>query len=101
MSKVIYTEELKEHILSEHEAGISVQELARRYEPSATTIQNWIRQAKAASSETLPSEGKAAEIRRLQRRIEQLEQENAFLKKATAWFSADDSGAAGGTKPTN
>ena len=27
MSKVIYTEELKEHILSENEAGISVREL--------------------------------------------------------------------------
>ena len=30
MSKVIYTEELKKRILSEHEAGISVRELSRR-----------------------------------------------------------------------
>ena len=37
MSQGNYSEEIKEHILSEHEAGVSVRELARRYEPSATT----------------------------------------------------------------
>ena len=82
MSKVIYTEELKEHILSENEAGISVRELARRYEPSATTIQNWKRQAKLKASRSEPAAGSEAELRRCQRRIEELEQENAFLKKA-------------------
>ena len=33
MSQGNYSEEIKEHILSEHEAGVSVRELARRYEP--------------------------------------------------------------------
>ena len=38
MSQGNYAEEFKEHILSEHEAGVSVRELARRYEPSAPTF---------------------------------------------------------------
>ena len=53
MSQGNYGEEFKEHILSEHEAGVSVRELARRY-ASATTIQNWKRQAKAKASESEP-----------------------------------------------
>ncbi len=39
MSKVNYTEELKANFLAEHAVGISVRELARRYEPSAITVQ--------------------------------------------------------------
>ena len=89
MSQGNYSEEIKEHILSEHEAGVSVRELARRYEPSATTIQNWKRQAKAKASESEPGESEVAQLRRLQRRNQELEQENAFLKKAAAWFAAD------------
>ncbi len=54
---MIYSAELKAHILAEHEAGLSVRELAHRYEPSATAIQNWKRQAKTALSEPEPSEG--------------------------------------------
>ncbi len=101
MSKVIYPEELKEHILSEHEAGISVRELARRYEPSATTIQNWKRQVKLKASQPGVGTGSEAELRRCKRRIEQLEQENAFLKKAAAWFAADGVTNSGGTRRTN
>ena len=96
---MIYSEELKAHILAEHEAGISVRELARRYEPSATTIQNWKRQAKAATREPRRAEGEATKVRSLQRRVRQLEQENAFLKKAAAWFAADGA-TAGGSRRT-
>ncbi len=101
MSQGNYSEEFKEHILSEHEAGVSVRELARRYEPSATTIQNWKRQAKAKASESEPGESEVSQLRRLQRRNQELEQENAFLKKAAAWFAADSGGHRGGTGRTN
>ena len=77
MSQGNYAEEFKEHILSEHEAGVSVRELARRYEPSATTIQNWKRQAKAKASESEPGESEVSQLRRIQRRNQELEQENA------------------------
>ena len=62
--------------------GYRVRELARRYEPSATTIQNWKRQAKAKASESEPGESEVSQLRRLQRRNQELEQENAFLKKS-------------------
>ena len=101
MSQGNYSEEIKEHILSEHEAGVSVRELARRYEPSATTIQNWKRQAKAKASESEPGESEVSQLRRLQRRNQELEQENAFFKKATAWFAADSGIQRGGTGRTN
>ena len=97
MSQGNYAEEFKEHILSEHEAGVSVRELARRYEPSATTIQNWKRQAKAKASESEPGESEVSQLRRLQRR----NQENAFLKKAAAWFASDSGIQRGGTGRTN
>ena len=80
MSQGNYAEEFKEHILSEHEAGVSVRELARRYEPSATTIQNWKRQAKAKASESEPGESEVSQLRRIQRRNQELEQENAFFR---------------------
>ena len=89
MSEGNYSEEIKEHILSEHESGVSVRELARRYEPSA----------KASESE--PGESEVAQLRRLQRRNQELEQENAFLKKAAAWFAADSGIQRGGTGRTN
>ena len=98
MSQGNYSEEFKEHILSEHEAGVSGRELARRYEPSATTIQNLKRQAKAKASESEPGESVVAQLRRLQRRNQELEQENAFLKKRqpglppTAGFSVVEPG---------
>ena len=97
MSQGNYAEEFKEHILSEHEAGVSVRELARRYEPSATTIQNWKRQAKAKASESEPGESEVSQLRRNQ----ELEQENAFLKKAAAWFASDSGVQRGGTGRTN
>ena len=91
---MIYSEELKAHILAEHEAGVTVRELSRRYEPSATTIQNWKRQAKEQASDAEQSESEGSQLRVLQRQVQRLEQENAFLKKAAAWFAAE--GAAGG-----
>ncbi len=87
MSKVIYPEELKEHILSEHEAGRSVRELARRYEPTATAIQNSKRQAKLQASRSEPAAESEAELHRCKRHIEQSEQKNAFLKKAADFVS--------------
>lgn len=72
---MICPEELESHILAEHEAGELVRALVRGHESSVTANQNWKRQAKAAASEPVPSEDKAAKIRGLQRRVRQLEQE--------------------------
>ena len=72
-----------------------MRELARR-----RALGDNIRQAKAKASESEPGESEVSQLRRIQRRNQELEQENAFLKKAAAWFAAD-SGQRGGTGRTN
>ena len=102
MSNQKYSEELKAHILAELEAGAGVTSLARKYEPCAATIHNWMRQAAEAKiSETQSTEDDESKIRRLERRNQQLEQENAFLKKAAAWFASDSATDTGGTRRTH
>ncbi len=102
MSNERYSEELKAHILAELEAGASVRSLARKYEPCSATIHQWKRQAAAAKHREFEStEDDESKIRRLERRNAQLEQENAFLKKAAAWFASDGVTNTGGTRRTH
>ena len=101
MSKANYSEELKEHILSEPAAGESISALARKYEPSATAIRNWKRQAKLKASGAESGESKDQQLRQLRLLNEQLKQENAFLKKAAAWFAADGAIERGGSRRTS
>ena len=56
--------------------------LARKYEPSEATIWNWKRRTKAKASEFELGESEAVQLRFLRGRIDQLEQENALLKKS-------------------
>ncbi len=102
MSNHKYSEELKAHILAEMESGASAGSLARKYEPSEATIRIWMRRAAESKlKESESTEDDAARIRRLERRNAQLEQENAFLKKAAAWFASDSVTGTGGTRRTN
>ena len=102
MSNQKYSEELKAHILAELEAGAGVSSLARKDEPCAATIHHWKRQATEVKlKESESTEDDSARIRRLERRNAQLEQENAFLKKAAAWFASDSVTDTGGTRRTN
>ena len=66
--------------MSEHAAGESISSLARKYEPSATAIRNWKRQANLKASGAESSESKDQQLRQLRRQNEQLRLENAFLK---------------------
>jgi len=102
MSNQKYSEELKAHILAELEAGAGISSLARKYEPCAATIHHWKRQAAEAKLRASQStEDDESKIRRLERRNAQLEQENAFLKKAAAWFASDRATETGGTRRTH
>ena len=67
--------------MSEHAAGESISSLARNYEPSATAIRNWKRQAKLKSSGAESSGNIDQQLRQLRRQNEQLRQKIAFLKK--------------------
>ena len=86
-----YPAELKHQIIELVRAGRSPSELAREFEPTAQTIQNWIRQADR--NEGLRQDGMTSdereELRRLRRENKQLRIEREILSKAAAWFAAE------------
>ena len=86
-----YPAELKCQIIELVRAGRSPSELAREFEPTAQTIQNWIRQADR--DEGLRADGLTSdereELRRLRRENKQLRIEREILSKAAAWFAAE------------
>ena len=89
MQKPSYPSELKHQIIELVRAGRSPAELAREFEPTAQTIQNWIRQAdrdEGLREDGLTSSEREA-LRRLRRENKQLRIE--ILSKAAAWFAAE------------
>lgn len=87
MSRPPYPPEYREQILSLHRSGRSVASLARDFEPTATTIHNWIKKAEADQAEPLLSDGERSELERLRRENERLKTEREILEKAAAWFA--------------
>jgi len=80
--------------------GRTPEELAREFEPSSTTIRNWVRQAdldEGRRDDGLTSEEKE-ELGRLRRENRQLRMEREILKKAATWFAKEaDSSPHGGS----
>jgi transposase len=65
--------------------------LAEEFEPSATTIRNWVKQAEIDGGQRhdgLISEEKQ-ELARLRREVKQLRLEREILAKAAAWFARE------------
>jgi transposase len=90
-SKPPYPPELRRQILDLLKAGRSAEELARDYEPTATTIRNWEKQDAIDSgrrADGLTTEERA-EIARLRREVRLLREERDILKKAAAWFARE------------
>ena len=74
------------------QAGRSVEELAREFEPCAATIHGWVKQAErdgGRRADGLTSDERD-ELRRLRRENRQLRQERDILSKAAAWFAQND-----------
>lgn len=73
-----------------HELGRPVNEVAEQIGVSHQTLRNWVNQAKVDQG-VVPglTTQERKELRDLKRRNARLEQENAFLKKAAAWFAAE------------
>jgi transposase len=89
-----YEKELRQKILDLMRAGRTVSSLAREFEPTETTIRNWIAQADRDAgkrSDGLTSDERA-ELNQLRREVKALREEREILKKAAAWF-AQESGA--------
>jgi transposase len=93
-TKPAYAPELRQRILDLARAGRTASSLAREFEPTETTIRNWI--AQAARDAGVRTDGLATEERKelneLRREVRTLREERDILKKAAAWF-AQETGA--------
>ena len=76
-----YPAELKRQIVELVRAGRSPAELAREFEPTAQTIQNWMRQTDR--DQGLREDGLTSDER------EELRIEREILSKAAAWFARE------------
>jgi transposase len=86
-----YPLELKRRLVEMVRAGRSPGELARKFEPSAQAIRNWVKQAdldEGRRKDGLTTEERE-EIRRLRRENRRLREEREILKKAAAWFARE------------
>jgi transposase len=86
-----YPPEFRRQMVELVRAGRTPEELAREFEPSGQTIRNWVQQADRDAgrrSDGLTTEERD-EVRRLRRRVKQLEVEREILKKAAAWFARE------------
>jgi transposase-like protein len=69
----------------------SIAEVAREHGLVETTLGAWVRQYRQAHAEDEPDLelSERARLRELERRNRELEMENAFLKKASAYFARE------------
>ncbi len=90
-TRAAYAPEFRRQIVELARAGRSVAELAKEFEPSYWTIQNWVKQADR--DDGLSAEGLTTaerdELRQLRRDNRQLKLEREILAKATAWFARE------------
>lgn len=93
-TKPAYPRELRQKILDLSRAGRTAASLAQEFEPTETTIRNWVAQSRRDAglrSDGLTTEERA-ELNQLRRENRALREEREILKKAAAWF-AQESGA--------
>ena len=78
MSRIRYSEELKQHLLNEVAAGVSVAKLARDYDPCAATIHHWVRERRPPEDD---GETRSGPERELEKQVSYLERQVALLKR--------------------
>jgi len=86
-----YPLEFRQRIVELVRVGRSPTELAREFEPTAESINAWVRQAdrdEGRREDGLTTQERA-ELRRLRRENRQLKLEREILAKATAWFARE------------
>ena len=86
-----YPEEFRRRLIELARAGQTPEALARKFEPSAQTIRNWVRQSDlddGKRSDGLTSTERE-EVVRLRREVRTLREEREILKKAAAWFAQE------------
>ena len=86
-----YPAEYRQKILELVRSGRSPESLEKEFEPTATTIRNWMKQAELDAG--LRDDGlttlERQELARLRRENRNLKEERDILKKAAAWFAQE------------
>lgn len=86
-----YPPEFRARLVELARAGQSPEELAKKFEPTAACIRNWVNQA--ARDDGQKADGlttdEREELRRLRRENRVLREEKEILKKAAAWFAQE------------
>ena len=86
-----YPQKFREKIVELARNGRTPKELAEEFEPTQTTIRNWLKQADR--DEGVRSDGPTTEekeeIRKLRKKLRALQQERDIPAKATAWFARE------------
>jgi transposase len=85
-----YRPEFRRKVLELVRSGRSVNAVAHEFEIARQTIMNWLKQDEidAGRREGVTTE-EQLEIRRLKKRVRELEIEREILKKAAAWFARE------------
>jgi transposase len=86
-----YSPEFRRRLVELARSGRSPEELAKKFEPTAQTIRNWVHQAdldEGRREDGLKTDERE-EIRRLRREVKTLREEREILKKAAAWFARE------------
>jgi transposase len=86
-----YTPEFRRQMVELVRAGRSPEELARKFEPTAQSINNWVAQAErdAGRGDGGLTTAERDELHRLRRENRQLKLEREILSKAAAWFARE------------
>jgi len=90
-TRMPYPPEFRRQMVELVRGGRTAEELSREFEPTAQTIQNWVKQADVDAgvrSDGLTTDERG-ELRRLKRENKQLRMEREILEKAAAWFARE------------
>lgn len=86
-----YPPEFRRQMIELVRIGRTPAELAREFEPTATTIRKWVKQAERDEGirNDGPTSEEKEELRRLRRENRKLRMEREILRKAAAWFAKE------------
>lgn len=92
MSQAMYDREFKEHVVKRIlNEETTIGEMAEELDLQYTTVRNWVRVYKRDGQDAFPGKGhlkpEDEQLRKLRRKIADLKEENAILKKAAAYFA--------------
>ena len=86
-----YPPEFRARLIDLVRAGESPESLAKRFEPTAQSIRNWIRQADLDAGKRTDglTTAERSELVALRRENRTLREEREILKKAAVWFAQE------------